>query len=323
MEHLLRLDYDVWGVIRRHSANGGVSQSDILERLSNGRVNLRYGDMTDAASLASIISECKPHEVYNLAAQSHVRISFEVPKSTSDINGTGVINLLEVIRSICPEARFYQASTSEMFGLTKPPQCEESKFHPRSPYGCAKLEAYWAVRNYRESYDMFASNGILFNHESPRRGQNFVTRKITKAVARIKLGLQDELSLGNLDAKRDWGHAKDYVEGMHLILQHDKADDFVIGTGIAHTVREFLETAFLAVDIPVVSDGDKGVDEKYIRMDTGAVVVRIDERFYRPTEVDYLCADPTKALEQLGWKPKIDFKKLVEIMVLHDLETQS
>jgi len=292
--------------------------------LSKGRCELRYGDLTDAGSIARVIAESRPHEVYNLAAQSHVRVSFDMPEYTSDVNATGVVNMLEALRSVRPEAKFYQASTSEMFGLTPPPQNEESLLHPRSPYGVAKVHGYWAVRNCRESYGTFASNGILFNHESERRGENFVTRKITKAVARIKLGnMNEEFLLGNLDAKRDWGYAKDYVKVMHLMLQHDEPDDFVVSTGVAHTVREFLEAAFRSVDIPVMSDGDTGVDEKYIRQDTGEVVLKIDERFYRPAEVDYLCGDSSKAKTILGWEPETSFEQLVEIMVKHDLIAES
>jgi len=292
--------------------------------LSKGRVNLRYGDLTDSASISRIISECRPHEVYNLAAQSHVRVSFDIPEYTSEVNGTGVLNILESLRVNRPEARFYQASTSEMFGISPPPQNEETLLHPRSPYGVAKVQGYWSVRNHRESYNMFAANGILFNHESERRGENFVTRKITKAVARIKLGImKEEFTLGNLDAKRDWGYAKDYVEAMHLILQHDTPEDFVIGTGKAHTVREFLEAAFRAVDIPVISDGDQGIEEKYLRMDTGDVVLRLDERFYRPAEVDFLCGDASKAKRLFGWEPRTSFEQLVELMVKNDLEKET
>lgn len=304
-------------MIRRSSSAATINK---IRKLSNDRVNLRYGDLTDPATIARIIGECKPHEVYNLAAQSHVRISFDMPEYTSNVNGTGVVNVLEALRAVSPEAKFYQASTSEMFGITPPPQNELSPLHPRSPYGVAKVQGYWAVRNARESYNTFAANGILFNHESERRGENFVTRKITKAVARIKLGLQDELELGNLDAKRDWGYAKDYVKAMHLILQHDEPEDFVIATGEAHTVRQFLEAAFMAVDIPVMSDGDEGLEEKYIRQDTGDVVMRINERFYRPAEVDYLCGDASKAKRLLGWEPETSFEDLVALMVQQDLE---
>ena len=321
MEHLLQMEYEVWGVIRRNSNSATIN---MIRRLSKNRVNLRYGDLTDPASIARIITECRPHEVYNLAAQSHVRVSFDIPEYTSEVNATGVVNVLEALRSAYPEARFYQASTSEMFGITPPPQNEESLLHPRSPYGVAKVHGYWAVRNYRESYKMFASNGILFNHESERRGENFVTRKITKAVARIKLGnMDEEFLLGNLDAKRDWGYAKDYVKVMHLMLQHDEPDDFVVATGEAHTVRDFLEAAFGAVDIPVMSDGDTGVDEKYVRQDTGEVVLKLDKRFYRPAEVDYLCGDATKAKKLLGWKPETSFDELVMLMVRYDLEAEA
>jgi len=279
--------------------------------------------MTDPASLTRIVQECNPHEIYNLAAQSHVKVSWDERKNTCDINCTGVLNILDAMNAVCPEARFYQASTSEMFGISPPPQNENSEFHPRSPYGVAKVGGYWLVRNFRESYSNFASNGILFNHESERRGESFVTRKVTKAVARIKLGLDKEFELGNLDSKRDWGYAGDYVEAMHLILQHDEPDDFVIATGQAHTIRHMLELAFRVVDIPVISDGDTGFDEKYIREDTGEVVLRINERFYRPAEVDYLCGDASKAERILGWKPKMSFEKLIERMIKHDLEAEA
>ena len=259
-------------------------------------------------------------EVYNLAAQSFVGTSWEQPVATADIDGIGALNMLEAIRTVKPEARFYQASTSEMFGLVQAiPQTEETPFYPRSPYGVAKLYGHWITKNYRESYDMYACSGILFNHESERRGKEFVTRKITDAVARIKLGVQDVLELGNLDAKRDWGHAKDYVRAMWLMLQQDKADDYVIATNETRTVREFVETAFKHVDIDIIWEGE---NEKEIGKDskTGNIVVRVNPKFYRPAEVDILIGKPTKAETKLGWKREIPFAKLVERMVENDLE---
>jgi len=318
-EHLIGLGYEVWGLVRRSS---DTRSCDRIRELTDGKVKLRYGDMCDSASLHRIVGECKPHEIYNLAAQSHVRISSDIPEYTSTVNGTGVISLLEAVRNLAPEARFYQASTSELFGSSPPPQNEETVMHPRSPYGVAKLHGYWSVINMRESYGMFASNGILFNHESERRGENFVTRKITRAVARIKLGKQSSLELGNMDALRDWGHAKDYVAGMHLILQHDRPDDFVLATGIARSVREFVETAFAHVGIDIESNGKFTIDEVYHRVDTGDPIITINEAFYRPAEVDYLCGDASKAKELLGWSPQVTFEQLVEKMVVSDLNLE-
>jgi len=276
--------------------------------------------MTDLVSLINAMKISQADEVYNLAAQSFVGTSWEQPVATADIDGIGALNMLEAIRTVKPEARFYQASTSEMFGLVQAiPQTEETPFYPRSPYGVAKLYGHWITKNYRESYDMYACSGILFNHESERRGKEFVTRKITDAVARIKLGVQDVLELGNLDAKRDWGHAKDYVRAMWLMLQQDKADDYVIATNETRTVREFVETAFKHVDIDIVWEGK---DEKEIGKDskTGNIVVRVNPKFYRPAEVDILIGKPTKAETKLGWKREIPFAKLVERMVENDLE---
>jgi len=276
--------------------------------------------MTDLVSLINAMKISQADEVYNLAAQSFVGTSWEQPVATADIDGIGALNMLEAIRTVKPEARFYQASTSEMFGLVQAiPQTEETPFYPRSPYGVAKLYGHWITKNYRESYGMYACSGILFNHESERRGKEFVTRKITDAVARIKLGVQDVLELGNLDAKRDWGHAKDYVRAMWLMLQQDKADDYVIATNETRTVREFVETAFKHVDIDIVWEGK---DEKEIGKDskTGNIVVRVNPKFYRPAEVDILIGKPTKAETKLGWKREIPFAKLVERMVENDLE---
>jgi GDPmannose 4,6-dehydratase len=312
--HLLtKLDYEVWGLIRRCSNCGMIDEIKSI----NPNVKLRYGDLTDAASLRRIVKECRADEIYNLAAQSHVRISYDIPEYTSLANGTGVVNLLDAIKEYSPNSRFYQASTSEMFGSSNPPQNESTSFHPRSPYGVAKVQAYWAVVNHREAYDMFCSNGILFNHEGPMRGDDFVTRKITKSVAKIKLGLQDCLYLGNLDAKRDWGYAGDYVKAMHMMLQHDVPDDFVISTGEAHTVREFLLASFDALDMKVESNGKIGIEEVYYD-ESGSEVVKIDPRFFRPAEVDFLLGDSSKAKEVLGWYPETSFEQLVKIMVDND-----
>lgn len=278
---------------------------------------LHHGDMTDSSSLTRIIQQVQPDEIYNLAAQSHVQVSFELAEYTGDINGLGVLRILEAIRicNLVHKTRFYQASTSEMFGkVTEIPQKETTPFYPRSPYGVAKVYGYWVTKNYRESYGMFACNGILFNHESPRRGETFVTRKIVRAAVAIKNGLQDCLYLGNLDASRDWGHAKDYVYAMWLMLQQNTPDDFVIGTGHTHTVREFVEKTFSQVGITVAWRGSE-VDEVGYNVQTGAVVVRIDERYFRPVEVDYLVADPTKCATQLAWKPQYSFEGLIQEMV--------
>ena len=276
--------------------------------------------MTDLVSLINAMKISQADEVYNLAAQSFVGTSWEQPGATADIDGIGALNMLEAIRTVKPEARFYQASTSEMFGLVQAiPQNEDTPFYPRSPYGVAKLYGHWITKNYRESYDMYACSGILFNHESERRGKEFVTRKITDAVARIKLGVQDVLELGNLDAKRDWGHAKDYVKAMWLMLQQDKADDYVIATNETRTVREFVERAFKCVDIDIVWEG-QDVNEIGKDAKTGKTVVRINPQFFRPAEVDILIGNPAKAEATLGWKREISFDELVERMVRNDLE---
>ena len=279
-----------------------------------------YADMTDVVSLINAMKISQADEVYNLAAQSFVGTSWEQPGATADIDGIGALNMLEAIRTVKPEARFYQASTSEMFGLVQAiPQNEDTPFYPRSPYGVAKLYGHWITKNYRESYDMYACSGILFNHESERRGKEFVTRKITDAVARIKLGVQDVLELGNLDAKRDWGHAKDYVKAMWLMLQQDKADDYVIATNETRTVREFVERAFKCVDIDIIWEG-QDVNEIGKDAKTGKTVVRINPQFFRPAEVDILIGNPEKAEKVLGWKRDISFTELVERMVKNDME---
>lgn len=305
-ELLLSKGYEVHGLIRRASTFNTVRIDHLYQdpHVNGVKLFLHYGDMADSSNLGRLIYEIKPDEVYNLAAQSHVRVSFDSPEFTGDVDAMGTMRLLEAIRLTgrAKDTKFYQASTSELFGLVQEvPQRETTPFYPRSPYAVAKLYSYWAVRNYREAYGMFAANGILFNHESPRRGETFVTRKITRAVGRIKAGLQDRLYMGNIDALRDWGYAVDYVEGMWRILQHDKPDDFVLATGEMHSVREFLAEAFGAV----------GLDwEKY---------VEYDARYARPTEVDQLLGDASKAKRELGWEPKVRFKELVRIMVESDV----
>ena len=302
-ELLLDKGYQVHGLVRRSSSfnRGRIDPIWSTHSQAADHLHLHYGDMTDGVSLVNLIGQIKPDEVYNLAAQSHVKVSFEMPEYTASADGIGTIRLLEAIRSMAPQARFYQASTSEMFGATPPPQSESTAFYPRSPYGAAKLYAHWATVNYREAYDLFAVSGILFNHESPRRGETFVTRKITQAAARIKLGLQSELHLGNLDAVRDWGYAQEYVEGMWRMLQHDEPTTFVLGTGIGTSVRQFCETAFDHV----------GLDwEEHVRYDAS---------YERPTEVDALIADPSKASDLLDWKAETNAVQLARLMVDADL----
>ncbi len=305
-ELLLSEGYEVHGVIRR-SSTFNTRRIDHLYRDPHGnggkpRLFLPYGDMGATDTLLDVIYTTKPGEIYHLAAQSHVRVSFDMPEYTGDITGLGTTRILEAIRKSKIDSRFYQASSSELFGSAKPPQNENTPFQPRSPYAAAKLYAYWMTVNYREGYGMYSVNGILFNHESPRRGETFVTRKITRAVASIKAGLQEKLFLGNLEAKRDWGYAPEYLEMMHMLLQQDSPDDYAIGTGEAHSVRDFLDEAFGYADMDW---------HKY---------VEIDPRYFRPTEVDYLLCDPTKAKTKLGWEPKIKFHELVRIMVDADLE---
>ena len=319
-ELLLEKGYEVHGIVRRTST---FNRERIEHLRKNKNFHLVYGDLGDSSALNSIIREIAPDEVYNLAAQSHVKISFEIPEYTADTTGVGTLRMLEAIRKVQEETgkkvKFYQASSSEMYGkVVETPQTETTPFYPRSPYGVAKLFSHWITKNYRESYDLFACNGILFNHESPRRGENFVTRKISIGVAKIKKGAKRPITLGNLDAKRDWGHARDYVEAMWLMLQHSTPDDYVIATGETHSVREFLEEAFQAAGITIQSNNKKGVDEIYTRTDTGEVVVKISKDFYRPAEVDLLLGDATKAKETLKWKPKITFAALVKEMVEYD-----
>jgi GDPmannose 4,6-dehydratase len=303
-ELLLKKGYHVWGIIRR-SSSFHTGRIDHLYKDPHEQPPLRliYGDLTDGGNLSSIVNEVQPDEVYNLGAQSHVKVSFETPIYTANTDALGTLRLLEAVRGMKKPAKFYQASSSEMYGkVVEIPQNEKTPFYPRSPYACAKAYSFWQTVNYREAYGLFACNGILFNHESPRRGETFVTRKITRAAASIKLGLQDKLFLGNLDAKRDWGYAADYVEAMWLMLQQDKSDDFVIATGESHSVREFLDEVF----------GCLGLDwHKY---------VEVDPKYFRPTEVDVLQGDPTKAAKILGWKPKVTFKELAKIMTDADMK---
>ncbi|MDO9117840.1 MAG: GDP-mannose 4,6-dehydratase [Nitrospira sp.] len=306
-EFLLAKGYEVYGIIRRSSSFNTGRIDPIYEdpHVPNARLKLVYGDLNDASSLNHIIRTIQPDEIYNLGAQSHVRVSFDIPEYTADVTGLGAIRLLEAIRESGLTPKFYQASSSEMYGkVLEVPQRESTPFYPRSPYGAAKVYAYWITVNYREAYNLFACNGILFNHESPRRGETFVTRKITKAAARIKLGIQKDLFLGNLDAKRDWGFAGDYIEAMWLMLQADKPDDYVVATGETHTVKEFLELTFDRLKL----------DWKQH--------VKIDAKYYRPTEVDLLIGDPAKAARELGWKPKVGFHELVNMMVDADLAAE-
>lgn len=313
-ELLLEKGYKVYGLMRRKSVVSFGNVGHIADK-----INFIYADMTDLVSLINAMRISQADEVYNLAAQSFVATSWEQPAATAEIDGIGVLNMLEAIRAVKPEARFYQASTSEMFGLVQEiPQTEKTPFYPRSPYGVAKLYGHWITKNYRESYNMFACSGILFNHESERRGKEFVTRKITDAAARIKLGLQDCLELGNLAAKRDWGHSKDYVKAMWLMLQHDMPDDYVIATNVTRTVREFVEIAFKVAGIAVEWHGS-GVNEIGVDVSTGKTVVKVNEKFFRPSEVDLLLGNPAKAEKVLGWKREISFDNLVERMVLNDL----
>ncbi len=335
-ELLLEKGYEVYGLIRRNS-------SIVRERIDHlheeyvgkeSKIKLLYGDLGDASSLRSIIAKVEPDEVYNLAAQSHVRVSFDIPEYTVDVTGTGTIRLLDAIRDVNPKIRYYQASSSEMYGLVQAvPQDENTPFYPRSPYACAKLMSYWLTVNYRESYDMFACNGILFNHESPRRGENFVTRKISLGAAKTALGMMQTLSLGNLDAKRDWGFAGDYVEAMYLMLQQEKPEDYVVATNDTHKVREFCEVSYEQAGIQLAWEGS-GVHEigrvgrilqkrDTNKLKEGDIVIQIDPKFFRPAEVDLLIGDYSKAERNMGWKPKTSFKELVSMMVDADLNALS
>ena len=317
-ELLLEKGYEVHAILRRAS----VSTTQRIEHiLKQERMFTYHGDLTDSSNLHRLLMKIKPDEVYNLGAQSHVAVSFEVPEYTADVVGLGAIRLLDAVRDLGPKCKYYQASTSELFGGIPgtEPQSETTPFYPKSPYGAAKLYAYWVTVNYRESYNLFACNGILFNHESPRRGETFVTKKITQAVARIHQGRQDILTLGNMDAKRDWGHAKDFVYAQWLMLQQDKPQDYVIATGETHTVREFVELSFKEVGIDIEWQGI-GIDEKGIDNSTGKVLVKIDEKYFRPAEVELLLGDPSKAEKELGWERQVSFQELVSGMVKYDLE---
>ena len=323
-ELLLGKNYIVHGIKRRSSSFNTQRIDHIYEdpHLQQGNFFLHYGDVTDATNLIRLVQKTQPDEIYNLAAQSHVQVSFETPEYTANSDALGTLRLLEAIRILGMEksCKFYQASTSELYGkVQETPQSETTPFYPRSPYAAAKLYAFWIVKNYREAYGMFASNGILFNHESPIRGETFVTRKITMAVAKMKQGLENCLYIGNLDAKRDWGHAKDYVEGMWRIMMHDQADDFVLATGETHSVREFIELSFNELGMRIEWQGD-GTNEVGIDHKSGKTVVKVDPRYFRPTEVDLLLGDPSKAYMLLGWKHKTTFPELVKEMVLEDLK---
>jgi GDPmannose 4,6-dehydratase len=319
-ELLISKGYDVWGVIRRSSSfnTGRIDHIYQDPHESDVRLHLMHGDLTDSSSLNHILKCVVPDEIYNLGAQSHVKVSFDVPEYTGDVTGLGTIRLLEGMRELAIEAKFYQASSSELYGkVLETPQTENTPFYPRSPYAAAKAYSFYVTRNYRESYGTFAVNGILFNHESPRRGETFVTRKITRAVAHIVTGKQECLYLGNLEAKRDWGFAGDYVEAMWLMLQAQVPDDYVIATGETHTVKEFCEKAFAMAGMPITWRGSD-VDEQGVNAN-GKVVVRIDPRYFRPAEVDLLLGDPGKAKKDLGWQPKVSFDGLVQMMIEHDL----
>ena len=313
-ELLLEKGYEVHGIVRRCSLINTHRIDHIYPQLK-----LHYGDLTDATNIISIIKQVEPDEIYNLGAQSHVKVSFETPEYTGQVDGLGTLRVLEAVRLLGMEkkTRIYQASTSELYGLVQAvPQTETTPFYPRSPYGVAKLYGYWIIRNYRESYGMHCSSGILFNHESPRRGETFVTRKITRGLSLMSVGLQNVLELGNLNAKRDWGHAKDFVEAMWLMLQQDEPDDYVIATGTQYSVREFVEATAPYFGFNIVWEGE-GLDERGIDKKSGRTIIKVNPRYFRPAEVESLLGDPTKAKEKLGWEPKITFKELVEDMVLY------
>jgi GDPmannose 4,6-dehydratase len=331
-ELLLKKGYRVYGIVRRSSMfNRGRIEHLYFNKQYHNNLTLLYGDLNDSSSLNRIIEKVKPDEIYNLGAQSHVGISFEIPEYTAEVTALGTVRLLDAIRAIGIQPKFYQASSSELFGMAEEfPQRETTPFHPRSPYACAKAYAYYITQNYREAYNLFACNGILFNHESPRRGENFVSRKISLGVAKIKLGIEKKLYLGNLDAKRDWGYAPEYVEAMWLMLQADEPDDYIIATGKTHSVREFVEIAFKEIGIDIIWKG-KGLNEKGIvenihsdvKVKKGDTVVEVDKRYFRPVDVDVLQGDASKAKRKLGWEPKVTFKELVRIMVKADLKLLS
>lgn len=316
-ELLLEKNYEVHGIVRRISLIGTQRINHIYKD-----IKLYYGDLTDSTNVLKIIQMIKPDEVYNLAAQSHVKVSFEMPEYTADVNAIGILRILEAVRILNAEKkiRIYQASTSELYGLVKEsPQSEKTPFHPRSPYGVAKMYAHWITKNYRESYDMHASNGILFNHESPRRGETFVTRKIVRGLSKILKGKQDILELGNLNAKRDWGHAKDFVEAMWLMLQQETPDDYVIATGNQHSIRDFVEKSAAYFGMNIIWEGE-GLNEIGINKPTGQVVIKVNPKYFRPAEVESLLGDYSKAKEKLGWEPKISFEQLVEDMCINGIQ---
>jgi GDPmannose 4,6-dehydratase len=316
-ELLLEKGYMVHGIIRRAS----VFNTERIDHLmDHERLQLHHGDITDSSNINKLMSQIQPDEVYNLAAQSHVQVSFEVPEYTAQVDALGTLRILDALKNHCPNARFYQASTSELYGKVQEiPQKETTPFYPRSPYGVAKIYGFWIVKNFREAYDLYACNGILFNHESERRGKTFVTKKITMALAEIAAGKRETLFLGNLDSKRDWGYAKEYVEAMWLMLQQEQAEDFVIATGKTYTVREFVERAAKHVNFDIVWEGE-GVNEIGIDKNTGKTIVKINPKYFRPAEVDLLIGDATKAKELLNWEPKIELDELVSIMMKHDIE---
>ena len=330
-EFLLKKGYEVHGIKRRASLFNTQRIDHFYEdpHTPHRHLHLHYGDLTDSTNLIRIIKEVQPDEIYNLAAMSHVAVSFEEPEYTANADGIGTLRILEAVRilGLINKTRIYQASTSELYGLVQAvPQSETTPFYPRSPYAVAKLYAYWITVNYREAYNMFACNGILFNHESPQRGETFVTRKITRATAKIALGIENCLYLGNLNAKRDWGHAKDYIEGMYLILQQEKPEDFVLATGITTTIREFVKMSFLEIGVELAFRGQDELEEGYVLKNTGEfnleigkVVVKVDPKYYRPTEVELLIGDPSKAMTKLGWKPKYNLESMVKEMVLCDV----
>lgn len=315
-ELLLEKGYEVHGMIRRASTFNTERIDHLYQdpHINGVRLFLHYGDLSDGSNISRLIGRIRPDEIYHLGAQSHVRVSFDIPEYTGDIDGLGTVRILDAIKDSGVQTKFYQASSSEMFGkVLEVPQTEKTPFYPRSPYACAKVYGYWITKNYRESYGMFASNGILFNHESPRRGETFVTRKITRGLSRIVCGLEDTLYLGNIDAKRDWGYAKDYVEGMWKILQSDSPDDYVLATNETHTVREFIGEAAAILGIELVWEGS-GVNEEGKDARTGKTIIRIDPKYFRPAEVDLLIGDPSKAKKELGWEPKTKFRELVRLM---------
>ncbi len=316
-ELLLEKGYEVHGIIRRASV---FNTSRIDHLMGHEQLSLHHGDLTDSANLNKLLRQVHPDEIYNLGAQSHVKVSFDVPEYTAQVDALGTLRLLDAMQNQCPEAHFYQASTSELYGLVQEiPQKETTPFYPRSPYGVAKLYGFWIVKNFRESYGMHASNGILFNHESERRGKTFVTRKITTNLAEIAVGTREVLKLGNMDAQRDWGYAKDYVEMMWMMMQQEEADDYVVATGKMYSVRDFVERATRHIGMEIVWEGE-GVEEKGYDKTSGKLIVEVDPKYFRPAEVELLIGDPSKAKEKLGWEPKVGIDELVEIMMKHDLQ---